>query len=115
MDGDLAQAVTLDDGRLRVKVPGWGKDGSIEVVFDPAVLSKTSTARLIATAQKHGGSKDPKESAEALIATMGLFDRVFGEQAETILSELDADGDPDVADTIGFLAAVFEAVGGKNS
>lgn len=103
-----AMADEMEGGGAR---PGYMRrvevDG-ITVDVDMRVISDIRTMRIIADVQ----GKDDSESAFAAIK---LFDRILGEQRETVESALsDADGFCSVERYISFAMRLFEAVGAKN-
>lgn len=86
----------------RVEVDG------IAIDVDMRVIADIRTMRIIADVQ----GKDDSESAFAAIK---LFDRILGEQRETVESALsDADGFCPVERYVSFAMRLFEAVGAKN-
>lgn len=86
----------------RVEVDG------IAVDVDMRVIADIRTMRIIADVQG-------KDDAESAFAAIKLFDRILGEQRETVGSALsDADGFCPVERYISFAMRLFEAVGAKN-
>lgn len=93
------------------KRPGYMRhvevDG-IEVDVDMRVIADIRTMRIIADVQG-------KDNSESAFAAIKLFDRILGEQRETVESALsDADGFCPVERYVNFAMRLFEAVGAKN-
>lgn len=86
----------------RVEVDG------IAVDVDMRVIADIRTMRIIADVQG-------KDNSESAFAAIKLFDRILGEQRETVESALsDADGYCPVERYVAFAMKLFEAVGAKN-
>jgi hypothetical protein len=104
-----AALAVLDDGMTSVEYADYN-GRPVKAVVNTKKLMKTSTARLIA---RISTIKDAAQG-DALCAMFELFDVIFVD-GNAVLSQLDDEGDPDVAVSIQFLTDVLEAVGGKNS
>lgn len=101
MDSRDSSPRPVDDHHRQVTVDG------ITINIDTRVLSDIRTVRLIAAAQDGGD--------EATFQALELFDRILGNQRETVEESLaDADGYINAESYLEFCGRVFEAVGGKN-
>lgn len=103
-----AMADEMEGGGVR---PGYMRrvevDG-ITVDVDMRVIADIRTMRIIADVQG-------KNDSESAFAAIKLFDRILGEQRETVESALsDADGFCPVERYVAFAMRLFEAVGAKN-
>lgn len=110
MTPDQLRAIAdeMEGGEAR---PGYMRrvevDG-IEVDVDMRVIADIRTMRIIADVQ----GKDDSESAFAAIR---LFDRILGDQRDTVEKALsDGDGFCPVDRYVTFAMRIFEAVGAKN-
>lgn len=91
--------------------PGYMRHVTVDgiaVDVDMRVIADIRTMRIIADVQG-------KDDAESAFAAVRLFDRILGDQRESVEEALaDEDGFCPVERYVGFAMRLFEAVGAKN-